>query len=216
MSEKPFRYVEISNAQLVATDVSEVQSLFGSALSLQSAREMCGSVSLQFPGLKHDPRPLETITPVRSFIQALDKAIPYFPVFLHPDPILGEVLSYVLCLLPQTSLATVQQENMMRVVMQKMSDVTVYAQKIGIDVDDVVIGLFLVMPPAILASAPSVARQAMDTIRPMLLAIAESATIHPRESAYLDWAQELTGLDRSLYGNKRDFAAALLTWEPPI
>jgi hypothetical protein len=64
----------------------------------EHAKVLRGRVFLVFPSYDDDPRPNWQIPSIRRFIQDLQRQLPHFVYYLHPDPTVGHVTMYLLCL----------------------------------------------------------------------------------------------------------------------
>jgi len=200
--------------RLEATDTSVIVGILGeSVTSEQTARRFRARVTLEFPDFQYDPRPLERIGLVRRFIQELDRQIPHFPFFLLPDPVIREVLSYVLCLVSETESPQIFQDEFMSVIGSKMEAVAAFARRVNVDEEDAIEGLYLALPAEHLSVAPNVAQRAIAIVRPILLRIAEGPTDSGHKDAYLQWVVDLTGIQRGEYSSDSDYVAAVLKWK---
>jgi hypothetical protein len=89
--QAPNIWLEVSPDMLQHGDIYPIVSTFGvhsgpENHDLAAAASSCGRTFLTFPIPTADPRPVWTVPEVRSYIQSVNRAVPYLPIFFTPDP----------------------------------------------------------------------------------------------------------------------------------
>jgi len=97
--DNTLRMLEVPDEDLENGDISSFQRIFGSISDRPNdAKILRGNVAIVFPKYDHDPRPNYIIEEIRSFIQSLDSALPFFLYFLWPEPKGGQMVFWLACL----------------------------------------------------------------------------------------------------------------------
>jgi hypothetical protein len=214
------RMLEVPDEDIRRTNVSNFIRLFGNiAQRPENAKELRGKIVISFTSYDSDPRPNWAIPQIRSFIQALDKAVPYYPYFLVSDPAVAYVLFYLLCLIPFGDLErrSYSPADLLAAALRKTADVTAFCKEIGDDAERATQSILLNLPVEMVQAFPEIAEQVLDAMTPTLRALEDelarpNATPESRAFAHdiLSRAATICGIDCSAYPSETSLLRALL------
>ena len=172
MDESAIRFLNVKHQDILNANVADFTRLFGK-IAPEDAQRLRGKVVLGLPSFDSDPRPNWAIPEIRRFIQALDKALPFFPYFLVGDPALSFVLFYLLSLLPSLNVEKRMYDgaDLIALAFRKAQDVRRFAQSIDDDVERAAESLLLNLPTDIVKDQPDLVEKILDAMRVSLLAM---------------------------------------------
>jgi hypothetical protein len=209
MEADAIRMLEVSGEDIRRTNVSNFVRLFGDiARQPEAAKQLRGKIVLGFRSYDSDPRPNWAVPEIRNFVQALDKAVQYFPYFLVGDPAVEHILFYFLCLVPFGDMKSrlYSAADLLTVVARKAKDVTRFCEEIEDDPERATDPFLLNLPAEVVKDFPDIADKILDAMSPALRALeGDLAQLNttPEGKAFvnniLSRATTVCGIDRSKY-----------------
>src|SRR5512134_2142852 len=152
------RLLEVSGADISAATGSNLGKILRElSADAARARENRGRFALSFSDYGMRDAPVYAAPAVREFCAALDRGCPHAAYFLHQDPTIGTIRTYLLGLVPVTKNGGVWQytlEDYVRLTHEHAQRVSAFAESIGDEADAALDGLVLNLPAEALADQP--------------------------------------------------------------
>jgi hypothetical protein len=219
MDPDAIRMLEVSQEDVGRTNVSNFVRLFAKIGERpEDAQQLRSKIILSFQSYDSDPRPNWAIPEIRAFIQALDRALPYFPYFLVGDPAVEHHLFYLLCLMPFADIDNSRSYSpvkLLSLAKRKAADVTRFCAEIKDDPERATEPILLNLPAEVVREFPDIAGKVLDAMAPALRALeGRLTTTVPEARAFvnniLSRAAMISRLDRSKYPSDASLLEELL------
>lgn len=200
------RVLEVSGAEVCAATGSNLGKIL-TELSADAARarENRGRFVLTFSDFVPRGAPAFAAPAVREFCVALDRGCPHAAYFLHQDPTIGTIRTFLAGLVPVAKNGNLWQyslQDYVKLTQAHAQRVSAFAQRIGDDADAALDGLMLNLPAEALADQPALKKRILQAMAPAIRAMAkdfDQLAMDPRGRAMME---DLGGRCAALLGMK--------------